>query len=239
MVRKWYQAGYIQKDVLSVKSAEADLKAGKYASGIPGNLAYEGNVVKSVKAGNGYDVYEIPFTKPVFTTNGATATVTSVAGVSQNPEKAVQLLELVNNDKELFNLLSYGVENVHYTKINDNKISYAQNSKFKHGNNWVIGNTFNGYVVDPEPDNKNEMVLETHKNAVTSALIGFVFNTENVKSEVAQCKTVADEMLAAIVTGTIDYQTLLPDFISKLEKAGSAKIIAEMQRQIDQHLTKK
>ena len=55
----------------------------------------------------------------------ASASNTAISINSAHPERAMKLIELMNTEKgkgHLYNLLVYGIEGEHYTKVNDNEI---------------------------------------------------------------------------------------------------------------------
>ncbi len=76
-------------------------------------------------------------------------------------------------------------------------------------------------------------------NAIPSVILGFAFNPEPVQSELAQTASVVQEYWPALELGTVDPDTVLPEFLDKLDKAGAQKIIDEMQKQIDAWKVKK
>ena len=56
--------------------------------------------------------------------------------------------------------------------------------------------------------------------------------------EIANCRAVLTEHQALLDAGLCDYDTVYPEFISKMKKAGSEKIIAEIQTQLESWLNK-
>jgi putative aldouronate transport system substrate-binding protein len=69
--------------------------------------------------------------------------------------------------------------------------------------------------------------------AKPSVILGFAFNPEPVQSELAQCASVVQEYWPALELGTVDPNTVMPEFLDKLDKAGAQKIIDEMQKQLN------
>jgi putative aldouronate transport system substrate-binding protein len=55
-----------------------------------------------------------------------------------------------------------------------------------------------------------------------------------VKNEVAAFNNVVTEFTGALWSGTVDPEKTIPKFIEKLKAAGSDKVIAEKQRQLDE-----
>ena len=72
-----------------------------------------------------------------------------------------------------------------------------------------------------------------NEESVAAPTLGFTFDPANVQSEIAQCSSVYDEFGPSLVTGSVDPDEVLPQFLAKLEAAGASKIIAEVQAQLD------
>ena len=61
----------------------------------------------------------------------------------QKSQKAMQLLDLLYTDADLINLLSYGIENIHYVIQPDGTISYpdgvtAENCGYQNTQAWIL-----------------------------------------------------------------------------------------------------
>lgn len=169
----------------------------------------------------------------LLTTSGLTASINAIPATSKNPERAMMALELVNNNAELFNLLAYGIEGQHYEKIDDNTIRQTATDKYA-GIPWMMGNTFNAYVMEGSPADINEATIEFNNTAMPSKALGFTFDIEPVKTQAAQVQTVVDEYLPALNCGAVEnVEESLAEFNSKLEAAGINDMVAEAQTQID------
>jgi putative aldouronate transport system substrate-binding protein len=230
LVHSWYTKGYIHEDAATLKSAADAYNKGNTAvwfdfTGKPGSEI-------EFKASNGgFDVVLIPLAQSVYT--GAGSSMNAISKMSKNPERAMMLLELVNTDKQLYNLLVYGIEGMHYTKASGNYIQLHKNSNYVTNTDWVFGNIRNEYLPEGAPADKIEQTIQANDEAAVSPYYGFVFNTEPVKTELANVKAVNDEYYPALATGTIDPDKYLPIYEEKLRKAGSDTIIAEKQKQLD------
>ncbi|WP_135557567.1 sugar ABC transporter substrate-binding protein [Paenibacillus cymbidii] len=149
LMHGWYQKGYIRKDAASVADATADIKAGKYAMW-PSTIKPGGNA--ELSAAYGFEVVMAPTTEPVATTQSALATLTAVSRTSAHPDKAVQLLELVNTNKELYNLLSFGIKDKDYKQAADGTIEKLPDAGYWSNISWEFGNQFNGlYMKGQKP----------------------------------------------------------------------------------------
>jgi putative aldouronate transport system substrate-binding protein len=122
MVRKWYTAGYIPKDIATNKLASEQLvKAGKAFSFVvhlkPGFEAKESLLT-------GTPMVAARILPPVATTSSIANVMFSIAKNSKDPERAMMLLNMLYSDKELINLIDFGIEGKHYAKKSDNVIGF-------------------------------------------------------------------------------------------------------------------
>ena len=78
-----------------------------------------------------------------------------------------------------------------------------------------------------------ERETETDK-AITSPVLGFQFNTKNVKTEMTNISNVMNKYLAGLQTGTSNPDTTIPKMNAELKKAGYDKVQKEMQKQYDE-----
>ena len=145
LYRKWYLKGYFRKDSASLKDYQSEIKTGNYAAfyGYNCKPGFEGELLSQY----GKDFVIIP-TSDYFSSTGAiVATITAISRTSKNPERAMMLYNLLYTDKTLYNILCFGIEGTHYTKISDNTIDVAQNSAYFPNTAWLFGNQFNAYYM--------------------------------------------------------------------------------------------
>lgn len=181
----------------------------------------------------------------VIMTGATTGAMQCFSKTSKDIHRALLFYETLNSDPELYNLLMYGIKDKHY-KVTDEttnpiRVGFldGQNEDtvgyIHSGGAWSLGgNWFASYLSPTDPADRNESVDKYNKSATTSKLLGFAFDVEPVKTEVAACATVYQEIGIPLNNGAIDPETGAAKFIEKLKAAGMDKIIAEKQRQIDQ-----
>ena len=103
---------------------------------------------------------------------------------------------------------------------------------------WALGNTFNAYEVYSEDDNKllkKEFIKKVNDSARSSKIMGFKLNTEPIKDELKQIDAVVEEYKTILNSGAADdAESLYNEFIEKLIKAGDDKVVAEINRQIQE-----
>ncbi|MBD0382766.1 ABC transporter substrate-binding protein [Paenibacillus sedimenti] len=232
MARKWYQAGYIMKDIATSQEGGKDLvKAGKafsYTSNMkPGFEAQETNLT-------GKEMVAVRLTKPLQTSVSITSFMMSITKNSQDPERAMQFMNLMYTDKDIANLISLGIEGKHYVKKADNIIKLPDGVKQSgyQFNQWEVGNNFLTYVWEGTDSKIWELMKKHNDAAVKSKAVGFTFNVDPVKTELAAATNVMNQYKVGLESGTLD-PALIGEFNTKLKAAGLDKIIAEKQKQID------
>lgn len=226
--RDWYNKGYVRKDLFSIQDLTAEEKAGKFACGF---TTYKPGVEAEIADGYGFEVYVTPIGKPHL--SGVTATLQAISSTSKNPERAMMLIELLNNDKYLFNLVANGIEGKHYIKDGENSIKRVEDNGYQPNVDWAIGNTTLAYLIPGKPDNINELVKKGNDEAIPDIMPDYVFNPEPVKNEIAACQAVYDELSNPLWAGVIDPDKYFGTFQEKVRQAGLLKIKEEAQKQVD------
>ena len=227
----WYQNGYIRKDSASVMDDSQDAKAGKYAVQM---TAYKPGVESEDKIYMGGDVYSISLSKPMLHQDSIRATMIGIGANSKNPEKALKFIELINTDKELYNLICFGIEGKHYNKVGENRIELIENSGYNPNAAWKFGNQFNAYLLPGQADDVWEQTKQINESAEKVVNFGFDPDYTAVRTQQAQCSTVISEY-KVMNTGAINPDEYFDDFEKKLYDAGLQDIINEIQSQVDKH----
>ena len=229
VVRGWYEKGYIPKDAASKKDARAEAQTGKYFavgdSYKPGGEIDEKNRV-------GYDVVPVILNAPEG--GSAIGTMTAISKSSKNPERAMMFLNLLNTDKKLYNLLCHGIENKHYKKVDDVTIETIDKSGYAPGLDWEFGNQFNSYFLKGQANTIWTDTIKANESAEMGLLTGFNFNSDSVKNEVAQITNILSTYKPGLITGSVDPEKTLTEMNSKIKAAGGDKVLAELQKQIDE-----
>ncbi|MBC8080667.1 MAG: ABC transporter substrate-binding protein [Gorillibacterium sp.] len=235
LTRNWYLKGYINRDAATTHSTTVDHLRAKtifaYAESLkPGK---DKELEQNVKV----PLVQIELTVPTVTTGDLLSSMLAISKNSKDPERAMMLINLLHTDKEILNLLVYGIEGRHYLKRSIDTIEEGpDNSNYNTGNNWMFGNQFLNYLGVNEDPEKWERLKEFNKKAIRSPGIGFTFNPEKVFKEILACNAIGGKYYAAISTGTIDPKINYPKIQLELVNAGQNRIIAEKQRQFDQWL---
>ncbi|AEE97811.1 ABC transporter substrate-binding protein [Mahella australiensis] len=232
-VRDWYEKGYIRQDIASVTDESADVRNHKYAVFVP--VVKPGGAVE-MSSKDGIEYVEKILTEPWVPQAGGQPTINAISSTSKNPERAAMLLELVNTDKEFFNTLCFGIENVHYKKIQDNPVIVepVPDSKYNPGVDWRFGNVFNAYYRKGQQPGTWEETDKLNREAKVSPMLGFTLNPDPIKNEIAAVTSVVNEYRILEKGAIDDWEAKLAEFQAKLDTAGAERIVQEVQRQLDE-----
>ncbi len=182
------------------------------------------------EANYGFEVTVVKQSEPLLTSYGLVSTMAAVNADTRYPEKTVEFLELLNTDKEFYNLLVYGIEGKHYTKIDDTHIELSKENPYSQPA-WATGNTFNGYLLPGQMDGVHEATKAINDSAKRSPILGFTPDQDPIKLEIANCKAVLDEY-SIIALGILETDKVYDEFITKLKAAGADKIIENLNQQL-------
>ncbi len=246
--RRFYQKGYIRPDAFTIDWATAinDFSTGKsavmFAEDIHTAIELLPNNVDWLEKQRKAPLELQPcFPKPIINTRSLSVSMIGISATSQHPERAMMFLNLLNSDKYLRNLVGFGIENVHYKKIDADTIDLLPRSTKYTTNQGAFGNCLILYgTLDSKTGKKTYegdysiKVKAVNANSIKSPLLGFYFNPTPVKTEIAAIVNNAHEFTSPLYTGAIDPEEGIKNYMEKARDAGMDKVLAEMQKQIDE-----
>ncbi len=231
---EYYKKGWIRQDIDSVLDETAEHKQKKYA------LWY--GTYKPGMDGEALGTYGWETVSTRISSVGigsASATMVGIGANCKHPEEAIKFIELMNTDKEAYNLVCFGIEGKHYKKTGENRIELFETSGYKPNASWKFGNQFNAYLLPGQPDGVweetiefNNLGYEMSKVNPDVSTLGFTFNKEDIKATVSKVSEV-DNKYKCKTTGSKDPATYWDQMIAEADAAGNQIIIDEYQKQLD------
>lgn len=225
VMRDWYQKGFFPQDVATLKDEVPLLKSGKvfsrYGRQTPGGEALGLTTY-------GFETINFATNKPVISKTSVLSTITAISSTSKNPDRAMMLINLMNTDKELINLLSFGIEGQDYKKVSDNRIEPIPNGYIFPA--WMLGDVFNTYLIPGQPDDVWEQTKKVDASADIDPLMAFNFDPTPVQTEIANLGAINDG--GALINGLDDPDKVIKILNDKRKAAGLDKVVAEVNRQL-------
>ena len=155
----------------------------------------------------------IQFGEPIISNTSVRGSMSGIYAGCQYPEKALQLIELVNTDSKVRDWFFYGVEGENFQYTADGKVE-------KLNSEWPMA----GYTQGGFSNVSWNAALEVNEWEEVDS---------KVETELANCRAVYEKYKSELWTGAQDPKKLIPKILEELEVAGWETIRAEAQAQVD------
>ncbi|MGI6334114.1 MAG: ABC transporter substrate-binding protein [Saccharofermentanales bacterium] len=236
LAREWNQAGYIMPGIVANKETPQTLiMSGALLSYLQSSHPATQSQL-NVQCGTHMTLVEVR--KPLSTTDRVIPFMWAIPSYSKVPVNAMKFLNLLYSDADISNLINWGIEGTHYVKNDDGSISYppgidATTSTYPMNFSFAWGNQLLTHIMKGEDQQMWEKMRAFNDSSTKSKALGFSFDLSSVNTEYAACLNIYQQYAKALGVGSVDPDTVLPEFISKLKAAGVDKIVQEKQRQLD------
>lgn len=240
-MRQWYLEGLIMQDAVSNSESVGVMMGAGTAFGGMMNIKPYFEVQETANYGT-----EIVCSRIIpASTNTAYVNMNTwaIAASSRYPEASMKLLNLMYTDPTVVNLLTYGIEGIHYKKVGDasngqSVITYADGldattTPYKPSGGWILGNQFVGHIWEGNPADYWDVQKEYNNTALKSYAFGFTWDSSAVRNQMTACTNVMGKYHKALMCGALDPEETLPKFIQELKDAGIDDIISDKQAQLD------
>lgn len=245
-VYEWNQAGYLGGDPVNYDTDTAnrdnDFNTGKlfsyFIKNAPGN-------VEMMSETSGHGVGFVSLMDPLFETSSVlSGGILAISSASENPEKALEFINLLNTDEYVGTLIRHGIEGTHYTEVGENQVDKTMggtltDNGYDYTYGWQFGTPFNQKWDISYPENIEELFQEYNDSAVISQNNGFSFDITPVETQVAALTNVIAEYGPSLETGTVDPEEYIPIFLDELEANGAQELIDEVATQLEEYRASK
>ncbi|MDT8898202.1 ABC transporter substrate-binding protein [Thermanaerothrix sp. 4228-RoL] len=241
LAREWYEKGYVLKDAATTTSNVLEfMSAGKafaYIAAYAGNQAYT-----QISAQTGQPIRMVRLAQPYLSSTSVNALTWGVSTISKHPEAALKFINLLFTDKDVINLVIYGIEGRDYVKIDEYHVKYPEGkdastvpytAQLSCG---IVGNQFIQYQMEGTDMDDLKLMEYELKHSAMSPAMGFTFDGSSVVNEYSAVVNVINEYVPGLTTGSMD-PAEIPNFLEKLKSAGIEKIVAAKQQQLDEWLS--
>ena len=238
-IHEWYQKGYINPDA-AVTESMPRAQAGVVQSGQGwfGAETVWANVIKK-------PIYISRYDGAFLSTSSIRGSMTAVSSFSKHPQEALKLIELMNTDPWYRETARYGIEGKHYTRNEDGTVTKTELGQ----NNMKVNAYGQGHYTlgaleaSPFPEvptdiHQWEKTMANYANATLSAAMGFTPDLTPVETQCLAIKSVIEEYMPELQTGTSDPDVAIPEILGRLNEVGLQDVIAEIQNQLNTFLGK-
>ena len=225
-LREWYQAGYVNSDAATLAEAPT-YRACFVAQGWPAAA----KTTWGPNMGVGDQCVAIQWGNTVLSNATVQGSMNCISASCKNPEKALQLLELVNTDSKVRDALYYGLEGDNFEYTADGRVHKLNTDWTMAG--YTQGTFFQVTQTDDVDFNQWDEVKALNEQAIASPILGFSFNTEPVADQLAACIAIYAEYRPMLMTGTGDPEQTVATMLDAMRTQGLDEIITEVQSQID------
>lgn len=164
--------------------------------------------------------------------------------VSKNPDRMLMALELLRTDRQLNDLLEYGIKDAHYSLADSGKVISLPEGSTKYPIDQfplAWGNRNMEFWRGAEGSLQTLMDIQKQAGEMSkmSKIYGFTFDKTPVATEVAAMSDIYNTYKPVFNLGAFDnVDAILKEYTDKMYAAGAEKVKAEMQKQVDAYYQK-
>lgn len=225
-LHSWYKSGIINADAPTIETSPS-YKAVSVAQGWPSAA------ITTWGPNMGVEATAVQSNETIVSNATVRGSLNAIYSGAKNPEKALELLQLINLDSYVRDSFYYGLEGDNFKYTAEKKIE-------KLNTDWPMAGYTQGtfFTISPLADtefNQWDEVKVLNENAKPSVLLGFTMDVTSLQNEIANCREVFAKYSSELLTGCKEPRALVAQITKELKAAGMDKVIEEAQKQIDAH----
>lgn len=234
------QKGYISPSTQNVGTSNDYLSAcQKSASYLFGTQSYAYGYEHDTSASRGIDVRYVPADAPYMDATSGQGAMMAISATSKNKERALMFLNLLNTDPTLMTMMNYGLEDYTYTKNANGTIDFITDARANYSP-WRNGM---GNIRILPPTSSEGITywddFAAYYNSAEALPYGsFIFDNSPVEIQGGALANVYAEYAFNLMSGAVDPDAVLPEFLSKMETAGINEFVAEANSQLHEFMGK-
>ena len=241
--REMHENGWIAKSqaTVPITSNQRVRVVGCYYPDVAENTLY-------TSIGREFEIFK--FGTPLMTTVNVTSSMTAIYARSKKVDKCLKFLNLLYTDKDLYNLLAIGEEDLEYkwnTGYDENDqqydyISMIKTSKYKPYADWAFGSELNTYRKRGYAEDWAQKIRDFNNSATFSPAYGFTYvPAYSMKANLDNCYMIANEYITKWTNGTFNSAKTNQELIDEMNGKMSSyvnQILTTKQSQLDAFLAK-
>ena len=228
VMNSWYEAGYID-DRFATGGITDEMNFVFYAEAMTPDHANQVNERSHLNKDGKGCVY-IRLTDNYLNSTSSLGSGMAFASYTPHIDYCLEFMDALYSNTEFADLCLYGIEGVHYNRLEDGRVEKIADSGYDFGT-WSCANVMTVSLCTTDSLDKKEKYAAFNENAKSSYILGFVFDTEPVASEVLACNAVVSEYQKLLENGFLG-EDGLSDYREALVSAGAETVLAEVNRQL-------
>lgn len=240
----WSQKGYIQNAKQKNVYDGSDFlfrdtaRASRTFAVVVGN-GY-GFMADSISEWTGIPWTAVPLQGPYVSSDDLYKSMISIPITSKHPDKAMELIELLHTDKQVLDMLVYGIEGIHWEKsaVGAGRIDLISRENAVYGYVPMLTGDIGNPVINSWPANvfaadqiKQKAAFDRAKR---SPILGFLYEANYQEGKI---QVLCREFITQMDNQPQNPDKVLPAFLQKLKKAGVEAYIASKQKQMNAFLS--
>ena len=237
-VYEYAQKGYISPSCQSTATANdyrtATQNSGEY---LFGTQSYAFGCELDYATARGIDVRMVPAAAAYMDCTSGQGAMMAISVTSKNPERALMFLNLLNTDPYVMTMLNYGVEGYTYNTNDDGTISFINENRANYSP-WTngVGNVRILPPTDAQGVDFWDRFSAYYNAAEALPYGGFLFDGSALETEQAAIANVYAEYGFNLMSGAVNPDEVLPEFLAKLEEAGITALVEAANEQMAEYM---
>lgn len=237
-VYEYAQKGYISPSCQSTATANdyrtATQNSGEY---LFGTQSYAFGCELDYATARGIDVRMVPAAAAYMDCTSGQGAMMAISVTSKNPERALMFLNLLNTDPYVMTMLNYGVEGYTYNTNDDGTISFINENRANYSP-WTngVGNVRILPPTDAQGVDFWDRFSAYYNAAEALPYGGFIFDGSALETEQAAIANVYAEYGFNLMSGAVNPDEVLPEFLAKLEEAGITALVEAANEQMAEYM---
>lgn len=234
------QKGFISPSCQNVATAnDYRTSCQNSAEYLIGTQSYAFGCELDYSTARGIDVRMVPETAAYMDCTSGQGAMMAISTTSKNPERALMFLNLLNTDPKVMTFVNYGVEGFTYNYNSDGTITFIDDAR-KNYSPWTngVGNVRILPPTDAQGVDFWSRFSAYYDAAEALPYGGFIFDSSACETEAASIANVYAQYAMNLMSGAVDPETVLPEFLKKLEDAGINTLVEAAQKQVAEYVNK-
>jgi len=233
-VRQWYEAGFLYPDSVLTNYTAPELLSQQIILSYPALANPE-----SIANGDfGEEMVCLRTTEITVGQQNSRSGFWVIPATSKHGDAAMKFLNLMYGDAQVLNLISWGIEGIHY-EVWDRENGLigwpsGQNGPSGYYNPLgLYGDRNKAYEMYSLELKRQKEAFEQKAVERKDSVEGFVYSSANVSRELDEIQKVIFRYVPILESGSVDIDKYYPEFLEELSRAGMDVVIADKQQQLD------